>query len=121
MTEVLSQQQLNTGMKSPQHLKKWLAESGREWIVINSSDWVDALPFPDFHNLFMQMCARYGAYRATLESGRTKLVETEKGEVEFPVMKAQTLEIEELDSAIRYLIRQASELDSNWSLENPAL
>jgi len=103
-TTVLPQHQINTAIKSRQHLKDWLANSGREWIVINSSDWVDALPFPDGHEMFRQMCDLYREHRATL-----------------PVMKQETLTIEELDRAIRYLVRQASELDSNWSLEDPAL
>lgn len=108
MKEVLTPQQIDTSIKSPQHLKEWLIKSGREWLVLNAVDWVDALSYPDDHNLFRKMIEQYKAYRAMLPVIGVK-------------RKEETLGIEELDRAIRYLIRQASELDSNWSLENPAL
>ena len=42
-------------------------------------------------------------------------------QVEVPIMKTDVLEIEEMDCAIRHLIRQASEKDPTWKLENPPL
>jgi len=44
-----------------------------------------------------------------------------KEQVKVPQMKEETLEVEELDRVIRYLIGQVTEKDPTWKLENPPL
>jgi len=66
------------------------------------------------------MC--YKDYRGTVNSGRSRLMENEKGEmVEVFVGKGEMLEIEEVDRAIRHLIGVATELDPDWKLESAPL
>jgi hypothetical protein len=42
-------------------------------------------------------------------------------EIKVPIYKDETLEIEELDRAIRHMISLASEKDSSWKLTNTPL
>lgn len=120
--EALTAEQANVAMKSPEHLKLWLSETGRRWLVLNSLDLVDALPWPDGVQAFLQVCMAYGGHRMAQPSGRKEVITTPTGEkVEVDVMKTDQLELEELDRAIRYLVAQAYERDPNWKLENPAL
>ena len=116
-----SEAQMRVAMESPQHLRDWLVASGREWIVLRGDDLVKALPWPEGVDSFIQFCQVVRDYRATIDSGRTeKQRDPLTNEmVEIPVFKSETLEVEELDRAIRYLIGQVTSLDPSWSLENP--
>jgi hypothetical protein len=115
----LSQEQLNTAMKSPAHLKQWLKATHRRWLVFNAIELMDALPWPSGIEAFMQVVMTYRDHRRTIDSGRTELVEEPlTGEkVEVPVCKDEGLEVEELDRAIRYLVGQIRERQPGWSLE----
>jgi len=121
--EEQAQRLFNISMKTPEHLKAWLEESGRVWIVLNSVELVDALPFPGGHDHLMQIIACYRDHRATITTGRfeKQMDPRKKKEVEIPIMKKETLEKEELDRAIRYLVGQITEMDPSWSLENPPM
>lgn len=110
-------------MQDPEHLKRWLAASGRTWLVFNALDLVDSLPWPDGVDLFKEIVACYKNHRATIPTGRVELQEdpTTGNMVEVQIMKGESLELEELDRAIRALVRLATERDAAWKLENPAL
>lgn len=115
--------QYRVSLKDPGHLKRWLLESNRRWIVFDAVDLVDSLPFPEGVDDFVRVVACYLNHRATKPSGR---VEIQKDpvlgeEVEVQIMKTDVLEVEELDRCIRYLISLASEKDPKWKLENNPL
>jgi SAM-dependent MidA family methyltransferase len=119
----LSQEQLNTAMRSPTHLKQWLDVTHRRWLVFNAMELMDALPWPSGVEAFMQVVMAYRDHRRTIDSGRTELVEEPlTGEmVEVPACKDENLEVEELDRAIRYLVWQIREKMPGWSLERTPL
>lgn len=113
---------MNTAIRSPEHLKEWVVESGRKWIVLNGEEMVEALPFPHGHDALMQVIMAYRDHRALIESGEYRMEEDPRGEpIRVPVMKGERLTIQELDRCIRALIGEASQLDPKWSIENPAL
>jgi len=118
-----SEAKMRTAMKSQKHLMAWLDASGRSYLVLKATDLVQALPFPEGIEPLMQIFQAYRDHRATQETGRYDTMPDPLGGPahEVPVMKGETLEIEELDRAIRYLIGQASLLDPDWSLRNPPL
>lgn len=119
----LSQEQINTAMRGPDHLKYWMEASGRRWLVLNGLELVEALPWPSGVEAFMQVVMAYRDHRRTIDSGRTELVEEPvSGEmVDVPVYKDENLEVEELDRAIRYLAGQIREKLPDWSLEQAPL
>jgi hypothetical protein len=119
----LKPEQVRTAMKSPEHMKQWLDASGRRWLVFNAIELVDALPWPDGHDILGQVVACYRDHRRVIETGRTeRLKNPDTGEqAEVPVYKTEFLEKEELDRAIRYLVAQMMQLDPAWSLEQPSL
>jgi SAM-dependent MidA family methyltransferase len=119
----LSQEQLNTAMRSPTHLKQWLEATHRRWLVFNAMELMDALPWPSGVEAFMQVVMAYRDHRRTIDSGRTELVEEPlTGEqVEVPVCKDENLEVEELDRALRYLVAEIRAKMPAWSLERAPL
>lgn len=121
-----SEAQMRTWMQGPDKLKEWLAASGRAWLVFNATHLVDSMDsviweerIRDFQNLV----AGYRDHRAGIKHHQVPhpdpkaAAEGKMMDVGFP----ETLTIEELDRAIRFLITQASELDPNWKLENNPL
>jgi uncharacterized NAD(P)/FAD-binding protein YdhS len=120
--EELSLEQRNVAIKDPEHLKRWLAQTGRRFMVFNAADLVDALPWPDGHNALLQIIAAYRAQRAATLSDRVEKTTSPTGEgIELQLPKDEFLEVEELDRAIRDLIGEASRKDPNWKLENAPL
>lgn len=123
----LTPEQIQTAMKSPEHLREWLDASGRRWLVFDGVELVKALPWPHGVEAFMQVIAAYRDERRTVWTGKMEkfkgknAVTGEEIDQEVKVMKGEHLEVEELDRAIRYLVGQIMELDPNWSLDKPAL
>ena len=107
------QASLRTAMASPEKLIQWLEASGRSWLVFNARQLVEALPWPEGVSAFAQVVAAYRDHRSTIPTGDT---ETISGRA-VPKFHTETMPVTELDGAIRYLITQASTLDSTWSLE----
>lgn len=124
----LTREEVNVAMKDADHLKRWLAATGRRWLVLSSDDLVDALwDVPDAVNTLIGLLAMYRDHRRGIPNGRTETM-TEpatKTKVQVPLMKDEALELEELDRAIRALIGQASReadrLGVAWSLESAPL
>jgi hypothetical protein len=121
--EKLTQSRVNVSMKDPEHLKKWLQRSGRDWIVFRADNLVDALSFPEEVELFMQIVSAYRNYRQTLESGRFIRQEAVVSgqDINVPIMKSENLEMEELDRLIRSLVTQITEKDPTWTLDGTPL
>jgi len=118
-----SEAQMRVAMQSPEHLKRWLEASGRRWLVLDAMALVEALPWPAGVEAFLQIVAAYRDHRAVQPSGRLEVIfnPVTKERVKVPQMKEETLEVEELDRVIRYLIGQVTEKDPTWKLENPPL
>lgn len=118
-----SERQIRVAMKSPEHLKGWMHASGRRWLLLNGDHLVDALPWPNGVEAFMQVVACYRDHRAALDTGETQLIENpDTGEMdEVPLYYPEPLTLTEMDRAIRWLVGQITELDSDWKLENPPL
>ena len=121
-----------TGLHDMDHLKKWLAETDRAWLVFKSADLVDALsPLlgqdgePVALQSLQQIIAAYAAHRATqvADTAVHEVVAPDgtKTSVTESTYKDERLTIEELDRAIRALVRQMFDRDPNWSLENAPL
>lgn len=121
--ENLSEEAARTAMKNPAHLKRWLLASGRRWLVFDARDLVEALPWPEGAQALAEIVSAYRNYRRSIATGRSETqkqtdhVTGQEVEVEVPIFKDETLEIEELDRAIRYLIGVASEKDPTWRLD----
>lgn len=121
-----------TGLHDMGHLKQWLAETDRAWLVFKSADLVDALsPLlgPDGEPVALQslqqIIAAYAAHRATQVADTTlrEVVAPDgtKTSVTESTYKDERLTYEELDRAIRALVRQMFDRDPNWRLENDPL
>lgn len=114
---------LRVSIQSADQLKAWLEKSGRRWLIFDALGLVDSLPFPEGVDTLIQIIACYRDHRSVQPSGRTETITdpTLGKKIQAPIFKGELLEIEELDRAIRYLIRQASDKDPNWSLNNAPL
>lgn len=96
---------------------EYLHASGREWMVINTVDFVNALDVRAIE-AFQQIMARYRLYRNAKRTGR-------KIEVEDPTTKkryvvdetyGEQLDLVEAEQALRYLLALVRELDPGWTL-----
>ena len=122
-----SPEALRTAMKDPDHLKEWLSESGRPFLIFVAKDLVDALPWPDGAQALAEIIHCYRVHRNAIANGETETQtyhDTVAGgevTVEVPLYKDETLELAEIDRTIRYLTGLASEKDPLWSLQNPPL
>lgn len=102
-------------------LKKWLASTGRTWLVFNAIDLVDSQSVEMLEAL-QAIIALYRDYRSTIPSGDTETVKGPKGlDIEVPKFKGEDLCLPEIDRAIRTLVGKAMAADANWSLDNPPL
>ena len=121
--EERSEALLRVAIKDKDHLKRWLQESGRRWMIFDSLDLVDALSWPDGVLALIELIAAYREHRMGIESGNheEQTDPTLGKKIMVPIMKNEVLEIAELDRAIRSLITQASTRDPTWSLDNPPM
>ncbi|MCK4858399.1 MAG: hypothetical protein KAT58_10550, partial [candidate division Zixibacteria bacterium] len=89
---------LRVAIKDKDHLKRWLSESGRRWMVFDALDLVDSLTWPEGVLALMEIIAAYREYRMGIESGNFELqVDPTLGkEIKVPIMKDELLEIAEL-------------------------
>lgn len=120
--EVIRRQRA-TAMKSPEHLKQWLQASGHAWLVFNTQDLIDSLPWPFGVEMMMDLVHTYSDHRCAIDSGRREVQKepiTGKS-IEVVIYKDQTLEVEELDRCIRHLTAQIYQLKPDWSLTDTPL
>lgn len=122
---------LRTAMQSPEHMKLWLQESGRRYMVLDGFDMVDAIwtgNNPVGVQEFQDVLSLYRHHRRRIPNGRYgEQLEPMSGKmVQVALTKDEALEPEEADRAIRYLVGLVHDPRSpqhipNWSLENPSL
>jgi hypothetical protein len=99
-------------IQSTEHLKRWLAATGRNFITFSSKDLVDSLEQFDEGLLLLQNLVNCYRSHRNCQPG-----DTVNGSLTF---KTDVLDLPELDRAIRELVKQAKDLDPAWSLEgNP--
>ena len=118
-----------TAITSPKHLLLWLHESGRRWLVFSADDVVDACTstngerWSENVKLFQTLIDMVRNHRRRVPSGRVEKIKEPMTNqlVDVQVFKDETLEVEELDRCIRYLVGHILEKDPKWSLENAAL
>lgn len=105
----------------PEHLKRWLRDTDRRWLIFDALELVDSLPFPGGVDSLIQVIACYRDHRRAVPTGRTEsMIDPAHGvPVEVPVTKGESLEVEEMDQVVRFLIRQLQQRDPNWSLDLP--
>lgn len=96
-------------MKSPDHLRRWLAESGRRWLIFDALDLVDSLAWPEGVVSLIDIIDGYRDHRA-----QHMVAKVVPGEGEIQVAKGDTLELSEVDQCIRWLVGRARELDPDW-------
>jgi len=58
----LTEQQQNVSIKSQDHLRRW-AQREAPWVVFRGVDLVDALPFPDGHQMLQHLVSAYRSQR----------------------------------------------------------
>lgn len=118
----LTPEQIRIAIQSPEHLAKWAKETGRQWMVFKTQDLIDALTFPEGHEILIQIIGAYQGHRMAQPSGDYEMVENVDGEmVRVPIMKDSNLTKTELDRCIRFLIGRITSIDPKWSLEKPGL
>lgn len=114
---------MRVSVKDKGQLKRFLEQSGRRWLVLDSLQLVDALPWPDGVSAFVQVIAALRDHRAAIPTGdfeeQTHPVTGDK--YRAPRMHGEDLEVAELDRAIRFLIGKITERDASWDLSNPPM
>jgi hypothetical protein len=114
-------------IKDAGHLKRWLVESGRQWVVLKSPDLIDALPWPDGVDILMQVIEAYRQHRVTVpvdyapcpklkvhQKGRVCDLCANTGQV-IVRSKSDLLEVDEMKEACVWLINQIREKDKTWN------
>ena len=119
----ISEARLRTAMRSPEDLTRWLEASNRRWLVFNSTHLVKSLPWPEGVESLIQFVQAYRDFRSTVPTGRTENLDMPSKNMrrEIPIFHGESLELEELDRCIRYLVSQITEIDPNWSLAKDPL
>lgn len=107
-------------ISSPEHLKRWLRDTDRRWLIFDALELVDSLPFPSGVDSLIQLIACYRDHRRAIPTGRTELQENPAtgASIEVPVTKGEALEVDELDQVIRYLAALIRKRDPAWRLES---
>lgn len=108
---------LNTAIRDPEHLIRFLKTSGREFFVMRAEDLIRALP--DFQNgveTIQQLVSCYRDYRRTQPSGfvedivvKDPLTQQERTVVGVDIMKDETLTQQELDDLIYWATKRRDE------------
>lgn len=114
-----------TAMASPTQLKQWLIASGRRYIIFDSDDLVDALPWPGGVEALTQVVECYRQHRCVdiAEEGPCPSC---NGALSGDCMacngvgierryKSDVLELDEMKAVVAYLVERIRKTDPNWS------
>ena len=93
----LAEEQVRVSMGDPNKLKEWVEASGRKYILLNASDLIDAMGWPDDCIQFQRLIEAYREYRSTVPTGRFEKQQDPKTKqwVDVSITKAEVLEPEE--------------------------
>ena len=118
-----------TAIKDPAHLKRWLLETGRAWVVLKTGDLIDALPWPAGVDALMQIIEAYRQHRAGVPveyaacpklklsgHGKNSVCDicTNRNQI-VTRSKTDVLELDEMKEAAVWLVNQIRERDSLWN------
>lgn len=105
--EEVFERQENVAIKDPEHLKRWLTQSGRKYIVLRSDHLIDGLRWPEGVESFQEIINQYRASRADKRTGEVRIETNEHGEeVEVAETFPETLTQPELQELIAELSRE---------------
>jgi RecJ-like exonuclease len=115
-------------MTDPRHLKAWLRDSGRRYIVLRHDDLVDALPWPEGVEAMAQLVEAYRQHRAA-EIGEERPCSKCRGQSQVTDgcstchgagvtrrYKTDVLELDEMKDAAEWLVAQIREKDPSWTI-----
>jgi len=113
----------NVAIKDPSHLKRWLSETKRDWLIVNFPQLIDALPWPHGCEALIQILDALRHHRSVIPTGETvyELDPIVGDRVGVPEMHGECLTVSEMDRVVRYLITKITEVDPNWSLSSSPL
>ncbi len=119
-TEDLKKAQESTAMRDINHLRRWLAQSDREFLIFFSKDLLDALAFePNALLLFQQLVQCYTQHRMAIAyDTRREFNPDVNAEIEVVVCKDDRLTIAEKDRLIRKLAADLKDAVPGWTLES---
>ena len=63
-TQTAEQPARTPALTNPSQLKRWLADSGRRWVIMDAVQLVDALSWPDDVQLLQEIIMAYRTHRA---------------------------------------------------------
>lgn len=102
--DVVTPEQYATAIKDPEHLKRWLKETQREFLILRTDHLVDALPWPGGVQTLIQMIELYKDHRATIPTGKTL---TEKNTITDEIVEVQEMHPETLTEEEKGLLVKA--------------
>jgi len=108
-----SEARMKTAMQNKAHCLAWLEGTGRKYVIFRSDHLVESFVWPEHGRMLQILIAGYRDHRAAIEH--------HKDRDGLPVCFGETLEVEEIDRAIRYLIGEITAKDPTWKLENDPL
>lgn len=122
MKDPITPEAFRCAMKDPDHLKRWSVAS-RPFIVLVARDLVDALPWSHGVEMMQEVLALYAEYRRKIPTGDVeRRVDPMMHEtIEVPLVKNETLTVDELDRCIRWLVGQLKDRRPEWTLESEPL
>jgi hypothetical protein len=125
MTETTLQEIDRVAVNNPEQLKRWLQETNRVFVLLKSTDLVDALPWPDGVSALIHIIECYRQHRITIPveyapcpklPHRKSMCELCKNTGEVVARnKDQILEVDEMKEAVIWLINQIHEKHPTWN------
>jgi hypothetical protein len=103
-----------TAMRSVAHLLAWLDATDRKFIVFKADDLVKGFPDPDAGVAFLQQAiGMYRDFRSTQPTGeieKNALVDSDGARRDIPIMKGESLGLEELNELVAWAFRQKAKI-----------
>lgn len=108
----------NVAIQTREQLIRFLHESERKWLVLNTGHLVEALPFPQGVLMVQQIIAWYRNHRATVGTGRKQTVmdPVSRESIVIEEGHGEALEIREAEDVIRFLLDNIRQRDPTWTL-----
>jgi hypothetical protein len=105
-TEKLTEEQLRTAIRSPEHLRRWVLQEA-PFVVFKGTDMVDALPYPSGHEAFQHFVSAYRSQRIDIEDDeqvrRRGVDPISRETLEVPGKKHDMLTVDEFADLVRWV------------------